>query len=79
MLCRPTVLYTANLRVIDVDSECDKTVSVVLDGLETTLNFVELPLPVQKVHFTHRLLAHVTAVDCLRQSRLIDMTHAQMH
>ena len=32
-----------------VDSECDKTVSVLLDGLETTLSFVELPLPVQKV------------------------------
>lgn len=30
------------------DSECDKTVSVLLNGLETTLSFVDLPLPVQK-------------------------------
>ena len=31
------------------DSECDKTVSVLLNGVETTLSFVDLPLPVQKV------------------------------
>jgi len=36
-----------------IDSECDKTVSVLLDGFETTLNFVELPLPVQKVRVNH--------------------------
>jgi len=37
-----------------VDSECDKTVSVLLNGLETTLSFVDLPLPVQKVSHHHK-------------------------
>ena len=50
-----------------LDSECDKTVSVLLDGLETTLSFVELPLPVQQVYIRQR---HLMLSTHCRRTRL---------
>ena len=49
------ILLWTLLYVVHADCECDKTVSVLLDGHETTLSFVELPLTVQKVGSTSSL------------------------